>query len=274
VIKNLTDKIEVLSSKKELMSSPQIAPRFDSLEKVNQKILKDHDYNLADFPPIWVSLDSGVTLPKAIFYLIGQGITGLEWFAGIPSTVGGASFINLHGGDKYWSDYLVSAEIVDSQGKKRKVKADYFGYDYDHSEIKKSGDIVLTVTLKLCYGPQEKALAIAKSWALKKSHQPQRSSGCIFQNLDADTQQKLNLPTPSIGYLMDNVLQLKGKAIGQARVAEKHAGFIENLGEAKAADVYKLIKLMKQKAKKELNLKLKLEIVPMGFSKEEMQWLD
>ena len=103
---------------------------------------------------------------------------------------------------------------------------------------------------------------------MKKSQQPQLSAGCIFQNLSASEQKKHNLPTPSIGYLMDKVLGLKGKIIGQAQISEKHAGFITNLGQAKAEDVVKLIKLMKQTAKQKLNLDLKLEIVSLGFKQE------
>lgn len=273
VIINDSQEIKVSEGKGKEPEGMKLKPRFDALEKETQD-LTGGGYDFNDYPPVWVKLDSGVTLPRAIFGLIAQGVTGLEWFAGIPATAGGASFINLHGGNKYWSDFLVEAEILNDKGELITVLGSYFNYDYDDSKIKKTKDTVVTVTLKLYRGPKDQALAIAKTWSLKKSHQPQRSAGCIFQNLDAATQAKLKLPTSSIGYLMDKELGLKGKMVGNARIGEKHAGFIENLGSAKADDIFQLIKLMKQTAKTKFGLDLKLEIVPLGFTAKEAKWLD
>jgi len=267
VIKNQTSQIKVLDQKIPQTESPPIPPRFKSLDKSLQDIAQ-LEYDELKFPQVLVELDSGVLLPKAIFSLINQGITGLEWFAGIPATVGGATFINLHGGHKYFSDYLVNAKILTETNQIKTVPASYFQFGYDDSKLKTSQDIVLSVTLRLYRGPKNKALKIAKAWSLKKSHQPQRSAGCIFQNLSAPEQKKLDLPTPSIGYLMDKVLKLKGKTIGQARISPEHAGFIENLGQAKASHVIKLIQLMKQTAKQKLDLNLKLEIVLLGFTEK------
>jgi len=264
VIKNQTKQIKVLTTKPSYIKIPSISPRFKSLDK-NLQAVTQLAYDESQYPAVLVQLDSGVFLPQVIFSLINQGLTGLEWFAGIPATIGGATFINLHGGHKYFSDYLVKAKILTSANQIKTVPAKYFKFDYDQSSLKTKSDIVLSVTLKLFKGPKAKALKIAKAWAMKKSQQPQQSAGCIFQNLSDSEQTKLNLPTPSIGYLMDKVLGLKGKTSGQAQISEKHAGFITNLGQAKAEDVVKLIKLMKQTAKQKLNLDLKLEIVSLGF---------
>lgn len=252
VIRNLTGGIEILDSQKSL-SRPKIPPRFTFINNLT--------YDETKYPAVLVKLASGVYLPKAIFSLISQGITGLEWFAGIPATVGGATYINLHGADKYWSDYLIEAEVIDQNGRIKTLQVEYLKYDYDQSALISSGEIVLSVTLELRRGPAEQALAIAKSWQIKKSHQPQRSLGCIFQNLSAAEQKRLNLPTASIGYLIDKNLGFKGTKIGQAWLAEKHAGFVENLGQATASDVLELIKLVQARAKAKLGLDLKLEIV-------------
>lgn len=264
IIKNLTQEIKTIKSPKYIKPSKSIKPRFKSTNLEIQALQK-LAYNQDSLEPVFVQIDSGVTLPKAIFSLIGQGITGLEWFAGIPSTIGGASYINLHGGHKYFSDYLVEAKILTKSGIIKTVPATYFKFDYDHSNLKKVKDTVLTVTLKLFKGPKDKALRIAKTWANKKSHQPQQSAGCIFKNLSQSQTKLHSLPTPSIGYLVDKVLSLKGKQVGQARISNQHAGFIENLGSASASDIMSLINLVKTKAKSKLNLDLKLEIVPLGF---------
>lgn len=208
-----------------------------------------------------VKLDSGVFLPKVIFYLIQKGLTGLEYFVSIPATVGGATFINMHGYDKFWSDYLISAEILTSDNQVKLVDNQYFKFAYDYSIVKESKDIVLTNTLQLQAGDKLEALKTAKQFQSQKANHPQVSAGCIFENLSKVDQKKLDLPTPSTGYLIDKILNLKGKQIGQARIAPKHAGFIENLGDASFKDVKTLIDLIKNTAKKKLSLNLKLEIV-------------
>ena len=258
VIRNSAAKIELVEIKP--TPAPKISPRFNLL--VPDPNLQALAYDEDQYPVVGVKLESGAYLPRSIFSLIAQGITGLEWFAGIPATVGGATYINLHGADKFWSDYLVSAEIINPANRVITVPLDYFQYDYDQSSLIDSGDLVLSVTLQLRRGPADQALKIAKFWQVKKSHQPQRSLGCIFQNLSAAEQARLNLPTPSIGYLIDNRLNLTGLKIGQAWIPEKHAGFVENLGGASSQDVLQLIKVVRDKAKQQLGLELKLEIVP------------
>ena len=79
-----------------------------------------------------------------------------------------------------------------------------------------------------------------------------------------EQQQELNLPTSSIGYVIDKVLHLKGTQKGDAIISNKHAAFIENLGQAKASDVYHLYQLVKSTAKDILNIDLKPEIEFLG----------
>ena len=78
----------------------------------------------------------------------------------------------------------------------------------------------------------------------------------ILHNLSDKEQKQLNLPTPSVGYLIDKILNLKGTRIGNAIISDKHAAFIENLGNASEKDVLDLIKLIKTEAKKKLDLDL------------------
>ncbi|MFH0943067.1 MAG: FAD-binding protein [Candidatus Beckwithbacteria bacterium] len=176
-----------------------------------------------------VELDSGVFLPKAIFSLINQGLTGLEVFSGIPATVGGATAVKMHGVGKNWQDFIV--------------------------KVRKYHQVILSVTLQLQAGDPVAALALAKKIQASKSHQPQRSSGCIFRNP----------PGQSAGKIIDQQLKLKNTRIGQARISPAHANFIENLNGATASEVLQLIRLIQQQAKNKLNLKLDLEIILLGF---------
>lgn len=191
-------------------------------------VIKNETNKIKILPRQQAELDSGVFLPKAIFYLIDRGLTGLEVFSGIPATVGGATSVKMHGVGALWEDFIV--------------------------KIKKYEDIILSVIIQLQSGDKASALAKAKDILANKAHQPQRSSGCIFKNVNGI----------STGYLIDKKLHLKGKRIGQAIISSKHANFIENLGNAKATDVLQLIKLVQNKAKQQLNLDLPLEIEVYG----------
>jgi UDP-N-acetylmuramate dehydrogenase len=227
-------------------------------------VIKNSTSEIKLLPNHQVQLDSGVLLSKAIFSLLEKNLVGLEPFIGIPASIGGATYMNIHGQDKFWADYLVSATIYTKTNQVKSVPNRYFKFDYDYSILMKTEDIVLTNTLKLQPGSKEKSLKLIKQLQQKKLHHPQISAGCIFQNLTDSQQQKLKLPTPSIGYLMDKVLNLKGTQVGQAQISTKHAGFIENLGGASSQDVLDIIKLMKTTAKEKLDLNLKLEIEIYG----------
>lgn len=227
-------------------------------------VIKNSTSDIKILPGNLIKLDSGVLLTNAIFYLLQKGLTGLESFVGIPASIGGATFMNIHGQGKFWADYLVSATLFTPSNQIKTVSKQYFKFGYDSSVIMQTKEIVLTNTLKLKKGSKEKSLKLIKELQQKKAHHPQVSAGCIFQNLTLAQQKKLKLPTPSIGYLMDKVLNLKGTQIGQARISPKHAGFIENLGGASSQNVLDIIKLMKETAKEKLKLNLKLEIEIYG----------
>jgi len=191
-------------------------------------VIKNETNKIEILPHQQVKLDSGVFLPKAIFYLIDRGLTGLEVFSGIPATVGGATRVKMHGVGALWEDFII--------------------------KVNQFENIILSVIIQLQSGDKTAALAKAKAILDDKVHQPQRSSGCIFRNINGI----------STGYLIDKKLHLKGKRIGQAIISPRHANFIENLGGATAKDVLQLIKLVQNQAKKQFDLDLPLEIEVYG----------
>ncbi len=239
---------------------PKLSPktRFKSLQG---EITVNYDDR--NTPDIRIRVDSGVRIDYLRKAMYKEGITGLEWFAGIPSTVGGAIYMNMHGGEYFFGDLIESANIMDGQNKRR-VDNNYFKFDYDWSILHNTGEIVLEADLCLKKGDIEKAQLLAKKWAKAKSFQPRRSAGCIFRNLSTDEQLEMNLPTPSVGYIIDQVLELKGKRIGDAIISPHHAAFIENLGQATAYDVLSLIDLVKREAKSKLGVELKEEVQIIG----------
>jgi UDP-N-acetylmuramate dehydrogenase len=180
-----------------------------------------------------IQVDSGVQLSRLIDFSLKNNLTGLETFAYIPSTIGGAISGNIHG-TKYFFDKFVKSII--------------------YHPIYKS--IIISAIIQL---QAEDVLAAQKTKKMiisqKKQNQPMNSLGCIFKNPSSDT---------SAGYIIDKLLGLKGYRLDNVQISEKHANFIINLGEATAKNYYELIIYIKNKAKKELNIDLKLEIKLLG----------
>jgi UDP-N-acetylmuramate dehydrogenase len=220
-------------------------------------------------PPVIVQVESGAKIDTLMKALFKQGITGLQWFAGIPATVGGAIYMNMHGGYHFFGDFVHQALLFDPQAAAKddgikQVDQAYFQFDYDYSFLQKTKETVLWAQLKLFRGDVQRAQATAREWARRKALQPQHSAGCIFRNLSAEEQKRLNLPTPSIGYLVEHVLKLKGAQRGDAIISPRHAAFIENLGKARADEVKALIELVAEKARTELGLELREEVEYLG----------
>jgi UDP-N-acetylmuramate dehydrogenase len=268
----------VVVNKAENISLPNSVKVF---EKNIQPITPRHqkaDENFYDFEDlvfeengeeIQVVFDSGVDLARAISFTIKNNLSGLQWFAGIPSTMGGALYNNVHGGTKHFSDYFYSAEVINSEGEVKTLFFEDFKFGYDSSILREEdGLVVLKVTLilkRLSDDLAKKAEFVAREWLKRKKDQPKKTSGCIFQNISKEDQDRLELPTPSVGYIVDKIFGLTGELEGGAKISEKHANFIENTGDAKAKDILSLINKIKTKAKKELDLELKEEINYLGF---------
>lgn len=220
-------------------------------------------YSEDEDPVAIVQVESGAKIEPLMKDLLRRGVTGLQWFAGIPATVGGAIYMNMHGGYHFFGDLVAAALLYDPRAAGEKLKTvahDYFKFAYDRSILHDTRETVLWAQLRLHYGNVARARATAVEWARRKALQPQKSAGCIFRNLTSAQQERLNLPTPSIGYLVEHVLRLKGERRGDAVISPRHAAFIENLGQASARDVKELISLMKARAREELQLELLEEV--------------
>jgi len=199
-------------------------------------------------------LGSALRLSQAVRFLVKNNLTGLEWAAGIPGTVGGAVRGNAGAFGQEISDCLLKA-IVLRGSKIIELKNKEIRFTYRQSIFKKNKDIILSVVLKLKKGERRKnEKLIQNNIQRRKKGQPsQPSAGCIFKN----PKQK------NAGALIDQC-GLKGKQIRGAKVSEKHANFIINTGQAKARDVKNLIELIKKQVKDKFNIELKEEIEYLG----------
>ena len=196
------------------------------------------------------------------------GYTGLEFFLGVPGSVGGAIFNNAHYLEHLISDYVYQVEVVTQTGEVKTLNNKECEFGYDSSRFQSSNEVILEVTFALKIGSKDKSKElIKKSTQYRADTQPLGlpSSGCIFKNTPNSPHLKKLFPEfkdrrfVSAGFLIDRA-GLKGVRVGGVEVSTKHAAFFINGGGGTAADLKKLIKLVKDRVKNKFNVKLEEEI--------------
>ena len=200
---------------------------------------------------------SGLLVNEMMAECIKKGISGLEFMAGIPSTMGGAIVGNAGGAKKLIGDYVKSIKVVDKNLQAKELTQEQCQFGYRQSIFQKGEYVILSVTFSLESGNTKKILQSIQNIIHKKNEtQPLEypSAGCAFKNPDG----------MSAGQIIDE-LGLKGKIMGGAKVSEKHANYIINTGNAKAEDVVMLISYIKQQARDKKGIQLQEEIKYIGF---------
>ena len=235
---------------------------FWSVDKTSSgfKGIDIDDFDDTIYPPGYVYADSGVMLPYFINYTLDKGLTGLQWFARIPGTIGGAIYNNIHGAKHLFSEYIDKVVVFNLDRGVYVLDKQDCNFGYDFSRFKQTNEFIIGALFKLYRGDTDKAKHIAQMWIQKKSIQPQNSPGCAFVNITYQDKERLQIPTVSTGYVIDQLLHMKGYRIGDAQVYEHHANFVVNLGNAKFKDYLRILKDIYDKALDQFNLELHLEI--------------
>jgi UDP-N-acetylmuramate dehydrogenase len=197
---------------------------------------------------------------------VARGFAGLHHFVGIPSTVGGAIWQNLHflspaperERTVFIEEVVESCELLTAEGERRVVDRDYLKFGYDYSILHERPDIVLAVTFGLERRPvEELRRVIAENLAWRDEKHPDLwlypCAGSIFKKIDGI----------GAGRLIDEC-GLKGHRLGNAAIFHKHANIIVNLGGATAAEVRALIDLAQTTVERELGYHLQPEIGMIG----------
>lgn len=202
----------------------------------------------------------GAQLVRAASLAFSKSLSGLEWAAGIPGTVGGAIKMNAGAHGFSMSDIISNITVLDLDSlsleklRKEEVK---FGYRFSSLNNKK---IILETELKLIQSAQEEIIKKMESYfAERKRRQPlqQRTAGSVFKNPKGDF----------AGRLIE-AAGLKGFRLGGAIVSEVHANFIVNIGSATAQDIYNLMKKIQQEVYSKFEVMLEPEIIILGEFKE------
>ena len=216
----------------------------------------------------------GMDLQNFIDIAIASGLQGIEWASGIPGTLGGAVRGNAGAFGGEIKDSVVEVEFLDNQNKVRKFSNKNCAFSYRSSIFKKKSFIILSVIIKFQKGDRNKLSKVAKSHIIyRRTKHPLNypNAGSIFKNCDFKKAPKaikkrfLSVvkkdPFPIIPTALV-ILEagLSGKRVGNAQISKKHSNYIVNLGGAKASDVKKLIKIVKDTVKNKFNLVLEEEI--------------
>lgn len=199
-----------------------------------------------------VTVEAGYYLPKLVKATINQGLKGLEWALGIPSSLGGAVVSNAGAYLSCMFEYIKSVKFLDENLDVKTLDKDDLHFDYRHSLFKENKKlIVLEATLELNRGNYDTSIALIEDRMKRRiESQPLEypSAGSVFRNPEG----------LYAGKLIED-LGLKGHIIGGAQISEKHANFIINLGNATGEDIIALIKLIQEKVKDTYNIDLMLE---------------
>jgi len=202
-----------------------------------------------------ISAQSGVFLDQLVDIAASHSLTGLEFAAGIPGTVGGAVWGNAGAFGNCIADILESAVVYNFDEGLKVVDADYFDFKYRHSRLKNNSELVLTASFRLKSG-QKSAIAdkANEHRQLRKSKHPIKEgcAGSIFKNI-----KKPEL-IPA-GKLLEDA-GARGMKAGAAEVFEKHCNIIVNKGGARAFQVRELAEMMQRKVLDKFNILLEYEL--------------
>ncbi len=220
---------------------------------------------------------SGATIGQLIDLSLAYGLSGLEHYVLIPSSVGGAIWQNLHfasvdaplwqrtgelegGQTLFIASVVKSARVMNEAGKEVVLSREALNFGYDYSILHDHPLLVLEVTFQLAPKPKpEIELQMQANAHWRRTKQPQLpdqpSCGSVFKKIEG----------VGAGRLIDQA-GLKGKRLGGAQVSQLHANYIINRGGATAADVLALIKLIQTEVKAQTGYTLETEISVVGES--------
>lgn len=195
---------------------------------------------------------AGILLSKLAKKAAEHGLTGLEFAAGIPGTLGGAAVMNGGAYGREMKDVLADVTVLTPKGEKEVLSAEQLELGYRTSCIPERGYIVLGASLKLKYGMASEIYARMEELAVqRKTKQPLEypSAGSTFKR--------------PAGYFAGKLIDeagLRGFAVGGAQVSEKHCGFVINRGQASAKDVLELCEEVKRRVREKFGVELEMEV--------------
>lgn len=228
--------------------------------------------------------DAGAPMARAVAAAAQAGLTGFEWAIGVPGTIGGSVFGNAGCFGSEMKDVVSSVAVFNAlTGATESWPGSAARFGYRSSVFKRRPElVVLSTTMALRAGDPAAGQRLIREHTAHRARTQDigtQSAGCIFKNIpwarrDVDPERLLERhpelapfhqnPAIPAGFLIDQV-GLKGRAIGRAKVSERHGNFFLNTGGAAAEEVVMLIGLAKERVHRRYGLLLEEEIRYIGF---------
>lgn len=204
----------------------------------------------------FLKVSSGVSTAEVAQAACMRGLSGMEFASGIPGTIGGAAYMNAgaYGGEM--SNIIDSATTCDKEGHIITYRNKDIQYSYRHSLFMENGETILDITFALKEGNQKDIRDLMDDLNHRRRvKQPleKRSAGSTFKRPEGHF----------VGQMIEE-LGLKGYAVGDAQVSQKHAGFLINEGHASCADMLQLIHHIQEKVKENYRVDLHTEVQIVG----------
>lgn len=199
-----------------------------------------------------VYADAGILMSALARQILEESLSGFEFAAGIPGTLGGGIYMNAgaYGGEL--KDIIESVTFICPDGMIKTETADKLGFGYRESIFMQGRYVILSCRMKLHKGSYDEIKSkMTELNARRSEKQPlsQPSAGSTFKRPD--------------GYFAGKLIQdagLMGYSVGGAMVSDKHAGFVVNTGGATAHDVLALIEHIQKTVKDKFGVNLEPEI--------------
>ena len=219
----------------------------------------------------FVTAGAGVTMHDLILYCLDQNLLGLEEFSGIPGTVGGSVYINLHYYEFLLEQFLVSAQVVHKDsGEVLTVDTSWFKFGYDQSRLQEKEYYLVSATFTLKSATD---LEIARARGRREEiirHRQRRypaefTCGSFFRNFLPEEVVNTKKKLIYVAYYLDKI-GVKGElSVGGALVSHQHANMIVNKNKATSTDIIQLAQLMQNMVYEKFGIKPQPECQLIGF---------
>ncbi len=202
-----------------------------------------------------VLVEAGVSLKRLLKFCIGRGLSGLEFLSGIPGSIGGALAMNSGAQGRQMKDVTESLALITPQTEVIERSKDHLNFEYRKLHLP-TGTIILKAQILMKHRSKRIILSeVEKIKKWRRQTQPLNlpSAGSVFKNPIGK----------SAGQLIEQT-GLKGFRVGNAKISEKHANFIVNLGGATAKDILSIMGIIQNRVYQKTGIRLEPEIKIAG----------
>lgn len=209
-----------------------------------------------------IEVGAGMSQQKFAKICAKAGISGLEFFCGIPGTIGGALRMNAGANGSQVSDRLISAIVVNPQGEIQELSMSELKYEYRCCGLPKDW-IFISAKFRGYYllrSREEIELSIQEMLKLREETQPvnEKTAGCTFTN-----------PEGRLAWKLINDAGCQGEIIGGAQISKKHSNFLLNFNSATAEELESLGELVQRRVYEHSGILLKWEVERLGIRKTQ-----